>query len=176
MTATRLINALKSEGFLGSTEFLTLVRRRQLAERWKAQYQKPPLAVPMKFVSPAPPDEQIRKLIKRVNGILGLFAAAKALGYSHVKGVVPTVWVQSLKSAGDSRGLRVAKEGERPDLFLQQPGFPQSLIRGAVSRDGTMVTDIIQTWLDVCAHPARGAEMASEFENGILSTVIGDRV
>jgi hypothetical protein len=176
MTATRLVNALKAEGFLESSTFLKLVRRRQLAERWKAEYRKPPLALPMKFVSPAPPDEQIRKLLRKYSGIRGLFDAAEALGYGHVKGVSPIVWVENLNEVESWRALRLAREGERPDLVVQQPSFPQSLLRGAVSRDGVMVTDILQTWLDVSAHPARGAELASELENGILANVIGDNV
>lgn len=57
---------------------------------------------------------------------------------------------------------------------MQQPGFPQSLERGAVIRDGVRVTDVIQTWLDVSAHPARGAEQAAELEHGILANVIGE--
>ena len=174
MTATRLVNALKAEGFLELSPYLKLVRRRQLADRWKAEYRKPPLALAMKFALPAPPDDLLRKLLKKHTGIVGLFGAAEALGYGHVKGVVPTVWVDNLKEAQTWRALRLAKDGERPDLILQEPGFPQSLMRGAVSRDGIMVTDILQTWLDVSAHPARGAELASELENGILATVIGD--
>lgn len=174
MTATRLVNALKAEGFLESSPFLKLVRRRQLADRWKAEYRKPPLTLTMKFVMPAPADEQLRKLLKKHTGIRGLFGAAEALGYGHVKGVVPTVWVESLKEAQTWRALRLAKDGERPDLTLQEPDFPQSLMRGAISREGIMVTDILQTWLDVSAHPARGAELALELENGVLANVIGD--
>ncbi|MDN7177999.1 RpiR family transcriptional regulator [Caballeronia sp. SEWSISQ10-4 2] len=174
MTATRLLNALKAEGFLESTTFLTIVRRRQLAERWKAEYRKPALALPMKFLSPAAPDEQLRKLLKKETGFLGLFAAAKALGYGHVQGVPPTVWVPNLMAAEDWRPLRRAREAERPDLILQQPSFPQTLQRGVVLRDGVAVTDILQTWLDVSAHPARGAEQAAELEHGILANVIGD--
>ncbi|WP_235026073.1 RpiR family transcriptional regulator [Caballeronia arationis] len=176
MHATRLINALKAEGFLESSHFLKLVRRRQLAERWKAEYRQPPLTVAAKFISPAPPDEQLRKLLKKHPGVLGLFQAAEALGYGHVKGGTPTIWVPSLKEAESWRALRAAREGERPDLILQQPSFPQSVRRGAVSRDGLWVTDIIQTWLDVSAHPTRGAELASELEHGILANVIGDKV
>ncbi|WP_250482198.1 RpiR family transcriptional regulator [Caballeronia sp. GACF5] len=175
MTATRLINALKAEGFLDSSHFLKLVRRRQLAERWKAEYRKPPLALSTKFVSPAPPEQQLHKLLKKHTGVIGLFHAAEALGYGHVKGGTPAIWIPSVKEAESWRPLRVAKEGERPDLILQQSSFPQSVQKGAVARDGLLVTDVIQTWLDVSAHPARGAELASELEHGILANVIGDK-
>ncbi|MGU7771827.1 RpiR family transcriptional regulator [Burkholderia sp. MR1-5-21] len=174
MTATRLIHALKQEGFIETRPFLTLVQRRKLANRWKAEYQTPARALPMKFLSPAAPDVQLHKLLKKEGGILGLFAAASALGFGHVQGVPPTVWVHHLMEAENWRPLRRAREGERPDLILQQPGFPQSLKRGAIICDGMWVTDVIQTWLDVSAHPARGAEQAAELEHGILANVIGE--
>jgi hypothetical protein len=174
MTATRLVNALKEEGFIESGPFLALVRRRKLAERWKGVYQTPSLAVPMKFLSPAPAKDQIVKLLKKEHGTLGMFAAASALGVGHVHGVPPTVWVPNLMVAEQWRQVRRAREGESPDLILQQPSFPQSLQRGTVLRDGIPVTDIIQTWLDVSAHPARGAEQAAELEHGILANVIGE--
>ncbi|WP_280640424.1 hypothetical protein [Cupriavidus pinatubonensis] len=41
-------------------------------------------------------------------------------------------------------------------------------------RDGIPVTDIIQTWLDVSAHPARGAEQAAELGHRILANVVGE--
>ncbi|UVE69242.1 helix-turn-helix domain-containing protein [Burkholderia pyrrocinia] len=174
MTATRLIHALKREGFIETKPFLKVVQRRKLAKRWKAEYQRPAPTLPMKFLSPAAPDAQLRKMLQNEGGILGLFAAADALGFGHVKGVPPTVWVHSVTEAANWRQLRRAKEGERPDLVLQQSGFPQSLGRGVVYRDGLPVTDIIQIWLDVSAHPARGAEQAAELEHGVLANVTGE--
>ncbi|UIF89269.1 hypothetical protein [Cupriavidus sp. UYPR2.512] len=173
-TATRLVNALRAEGFIESGPFLNLVQRRKLVERWKAQYQEPALSLPMKFLAPMPADAQLPKLLQKEGGVLGLFAAAKALGVGHVHGVPPTVWVPNLMAADDWRALRRAREGERPDLIMQQHSFPLSLARGAVVRDGMPVTDIIQTWLDVSAHPSRGAEQAAELEHGILANVIGE--
>ncbi|AXF24600.1 RpiR family transcriptional regulator [Burkholderia pyrrocinia] len=176
MTATRLIHALKREGLIETKPFLKIVQRGKLAKRWKSEYQRPPLALPMKFLLPGAPDTQLHKLLKKERGVLGLFAAADALGFGHVKGVPPTIWVHNLMEAENWRSLRRAKEGERPDLVLQQTGFPQSLDRGAVYRDGLRVTDIIQTWLDVSAHPARGAEQAAELEHGVLAGVVGESV
>ncbi|MDA0629247.1 hypothetical protein PCS76_20780, partial [Acinetobacter baumannii] len=47
MTATRLVNALREEGFLETVPFhnapyLKVVQRRKLAKRWKAEYQRSP--------------------------------------------------------------------------------------------------------------------------------------
>lgn len=173
-TATRFVNALRAEGFLESGPFLKLSRRGTLVERWKAEYKKSAVALQMKFLAPMS-DEQLRKLLTKHDGVLGLFAAAKALGVGHVRGVPPTVWVSNLNLVSEWRSLRPAREGEGPDVIVRQPDFPQSLTRGAVVRDGVRVTDIIQTWLDVSSHPARGAEQAAELEHGVLAELMGER-
>ncbi|MDK0996824.1 RpiR family transcriptional regulator [Burkholderia sp. OKR4-1] len=179
MTATRLVNALREEGFLETVPFhnapyLKVVQRRKLAKRWKAEYQRSPSAVAMKFLRPGGGDAQVQKWARKHGGAMGLFAAADLLGFGHVHGVPPAVWVSSLDEAVHSKELRRAKEGERPDLILQQPSFPQSLARGSITRDNVRVTDIIQTWLDVSSHPSRGVEQAEELEHGILASVVGE--
>jgi len=79
-------------------------------------------------------------------------------------------------AAEEWRGLKRAREGERPDLILKQHPYPQSLLRGRVMRDGVWVSDIIQTWLDVSADPTRGAEQAAELEHGVLAKVVGEKM
>lgn len=176
MTASRLINALKEEGFLESIHSLKVVQRRKLAKRWKAEYNRPALSVPMKFLRPGEVDVQVHKWAKRHGAAMGLFSAADLLGFGHVHGVPPALWVPDLATAVHAKELRRAKEGERPDFILQQPSFPQSVARGAVYRDGVQVTDIIQTWLDVSSHPTRGIEQAEELEHGILAKVVGETI
>lgn len=174
MTATRLINALKDEGFIETVPTLRLVQRRRLAERWKAVYLKPVVSRPMKFLNPAvEPEVQLEKLIKREQGIAGLFYAANLLGVGHVHGAVPAVWVAGLDSALGWRGVRPALDGERPDVTFHQHAYPRSLTHGAVQIGNVHVSDVIQTWLDVSAHATRGAEQADELEQGILAGVIG---
>lgn len=176
MTATRLINALKEENFIESAPNLRLVQRRKLVQRWKAAYLKPSAAVSMKFIARAVPEEQqLRKTLKREEATLGLFSAAHALGVGHVHGTTTTVWVPNLAAAQDWRGLRPTHVGERADLIVRQHPYPQSLLRGRVLRDGIWVSDIIQTWLDVCADPSRGAEQAAELEHGVLADITGVR-
>jgi hypothetical protein len=176
MTATRLINALKEENFIESAPSLQLVQRRKLAYRWKAAYVKPSVGVPMKFLAPGVPEEQqLRKMLKREDGTLGKFAAARALGVGHVHGATTTLWVPNLAAAEDWRGLRRMHAGERADLDLRQHPYPQSLLRGRVSHAGIWVSDIIQTWLDVSADPSRGAEQAAELEHGVLANIVGER-
>lgn len=178
MTATRLVNALKEEDLVEFVPHLRIVQRRKLAHRWKAAYVKPAVSVPMKFlVHGVPEEQQIRKTLKREEGAtLGQFAAAHALGVGHVQGALTTLWVPNLVAAENWRGLRRALEGERPDLILRQHPYPQSLLRGRVMREGIWVSDIIQTWLDVSADTARGAEQAAELEHGVLASIVGEKV
>jgi hypothetical protein len=173
MTATRLINALKAEGFIEMTHTLHLVQRRRLAQQWRAVYHKAPISMPMKFMTPSAPDAQLDKILKREPAFLGLFAAAHELGVGHVHGTVPAVWVPDLTQAQQWRGVRLALKGERPDVIFQQHAFPRSMTQGAVMIENRRVTDVIQTWLDVSALPTRGAEQAEELESGILAGVIG---
>ncbi|TCG03636.1 RpiR family transcriptional regulator [Paraburkholderia steynii] len=174
MTATRLINALKAQDFIETAHTLHLVQRRRLAQQWKAVYHKTPVSVPMKFMTPAAPEAQLEKLLRKEPVVLGLFAAAHELGVGHVHGTVPTVFVMDLAQAQHFRGIRRALEGEQPDVVFQQHAFPRSMGQGAVMIGHRRVTDIFQTWLDVSSLPTRGAEQAEELENGVLAGVIGE--
>jgi hypothetical protein len=178
MSATRLINALKEDGLVELAPHLRIVQRRKLAQRWKAAYVKPAVGVPMKYLAGGVPEEQqLRKTLKREEGAtLGQFAAANALGVGHVHGAITALWVLDLAAAERWRGLKRARDGERPDLILKQHPYPQSLLRGRVMRDGAWVSDIIQTWLDVSAEPTRGAEQAAELEHGVLAKVVGEKM
>lgn len=178
MTATRLINALKEESLVEFVPHLRIVQRRKLAHRWKAAYVKQAASVPMKFLAGGVPEEQqLRKMLKREDGAtLGQFAAANALRVGHVHGAITTLWVPDLAVAEGWRGLKRAREGERPEVILKQHPYPQSLLRGRVMCDGIWVSDIIQTWLDVSADPTRGAEQSEQFERGVLAKVVGESV
>jgi hypothetical protein len=51
-------------------------------------------------------------------------------------------------------------EGERVDIVLRVPRFPESLFRAAPKVKGAPVADVVQCWLDVSHHSARGEEQA----------------
>ena len=176
MTASRFVNALSERGFLDrSSPYLRLVMRRKLADLWKASYKNQPNPVPVKFLVPGPQAALTEKLLhKHQPSFLGLFAAAEALSVGHVRGVPPYVYVYNLDEAIHWKELKLARDGEKPDVLLQAIRFPQSIGTGAVQLKGIYVTDIIQVWLDVSAHPSRGAEQAAVLENGILANVTGD--
>lgn len=132
--------------------------------------------MPCRFLLRAPATQQIRGLLDRhpEDACLGLFAAADELNIGHVSGVPPYVYVRKLPQVGSADWPELmASPSERPDLILRQAPFPQSTFRGAIDRNGLMVTDAIQTWLDTMHHPARGAEQAALIYEKFLSPIVG---
>lgn len=177
MSASRFLQQLRSEGYLSdSSSHLKLVRREELFRRWAAASMRSCPEMPCRFLLRAPVLEQIRGLLgdHPEDACLGLFAAADALDMGHVSGVPPYVYVHKLPKAGspDWPGL-IASPADQPDLILRQASFPQSTFRGAIHRNGMMVTDIIQLWLDVMNHPTRGVEQAALVYKKYLLPLIG---
>ena len=66
-------------------------------------------------------------------------------------------------------GLSGNAEEEQADLYVRIPGSRESVFRGVVLKDGVPVSDILQVWLDVGQHPARGKEQADLIWRRILS-------
>lgn len=176
MSASRFLQQLRSEGYLSDSSLhLKLVRREELFRRWGAAAMRSCPEIPCRFLLRAPVAQQIRGLLGRHpdDACLGLFAAADQLNIGHVSGVPSHVYVRKLPQVGasDWSGL-MAHPVERPDLILRQAQFPQSTFRGAIDRNGLMVTDVIQTWLDAMHHPTRGAEQANLIYEKVLSPII----
>lgn len=57
-------------------------------------------------------------------------------------------------------GLSLETAGHQPDVILRVPKYPEAVFRAAVKRDGVPTSDILQVWLDVSNHPARGKDQA----------------
>ena len=55
------------------------------------------------------------------------------------------------------------------DIYVRLPGNRESVLRGVVEKSGLPVSDIIQVWLDVGQHPARGKEQADIIWRKILA-------
>jgi hypothetical protein len=177
MSAHRLVAQLARDGYLHEKRpFMSLVRRAELFQRWKAAAAERVREIPMRFLFQGNPDGELRTLLDASHGCLALFAAAEALGAGHVRGVPPHVYMErsSLDPANlaGSRLLIPARSGEVPDLSVRLPSAPQSVFRGQVSADGLPCCDIVQVWLDVSAHPARGSDQADLIERKILRPVI----
>jgi hypothetical protein len=178
MSASRFLQQLRSEGYLSDAHpHLKLVRREELFRRWGAAAVRSCPEMPCRFLLRAPAAQQIRGLLgdHPDDACLGLFSAADALNIGHVSGVPPYVYVHKLPNVGgpDWPGL-MAHPRDRPDLILRQASFPQSTFRGAVRHDGLMVTDILQVWLDVMHHPARGSEQAALIYKKYLVPLVGN--
>lgn len=178
MSAFRVIDALRAQQHLEEHRgALTVVRRRELLERWRAwSASRTPQELPTVFLIAGNAREELRALLRHDETVLGLFAAADALGLGFVRGVPPHVYVPSLLRASISRLANVAAAGpgEQPSLFLRQSPAPKSIMRGAVRTDEGLVTDVLQTWLDVSSHPGRGSEQADLIEHRALGELLKD--
>ena len=177
MSASRLLQQLRSEGFLDdSSNSLVLVRRAELFRRWRSAVMRPTPELPMRFLIKGAVQRQLRQLLANHQGeaCLGLFAAADALQLGHVSGVPPYVYVPKLPRPGEKKwsALLVASPTAVPDLILRQAPSPNSIFRAAVHLDDLVVTDVIQTWLDVANHPSRGEEQADLIYQKRLHSVI----
>ncbi|MBA3549568.1 MAG: hypothetical protein H0T76_24085 [Nannocystis sp.] len=185
-TAWRMVSALREDGLLSRSEPLELLRPEVLMTRWQATNlrQRPDIRARWLFPSQAGPLERLQDTL-RLSGArpdttairtprmaLGLFAAAEVLGHGFVRGVAPHLLHEN-PSAGELErlGLTPAGPGERVDVFVRKPRFPEAVFRGVAPVNGVPVADIFQVWLDVSAHPARGREMADHLASRVLSRV-----
>lgn len=177
MSASRFLQQLRNEGYLEeSSRYLILVRRADLFRRWRSAAMRPSLEIPMRFLIRGSIQQQINRLLASQDkeACLGLFAAADALQLGHVSGVPPYIFVPKVPRPGDNkwRALVAASPSEAPDLILRQAISPNSLFRGALHRNGLIISDVIQVWLDVANHPSRGEEQAELIYQKVLRQII----
>jgi hypothetical protein len=186
MSAFRFVRQLRQEGFLdGDSEILRLVRREELMHRWQAAHLRPAPELPLRWIISVKSDRQLpaalhsylvhpgvqQKLPPRA--CLGLFAAAESLGFGFVHGVPPYFYLENLDRGVLSRmGLSPEGAERAPDVYVRIPAFRESVFRGAVEREGVPVADILQVWLDVSSHPARGAAQAEEIRRRVLAPIL----
>jgi hypothetical protein len=174
MSASRFIRQLKHEGFLHeSSAELELVRRAELFRRWEAWSARRVREVGFRFLLRGGGDKRLARAVHEIGGCLALFAAADALGFGFVHGVPTYVYVRQMSTSADRWPGLVAADGrEPPELIVRAAPAPQSVFRGAVVHDGLPVADVIQVWLDVAAHPSRGAEQAEFIRAKVLDPVL----
>jgi hypothetical protein len=72
-------------------------------------------------------------------------------------------------------GLAVAERGRAGDVVVRVARWPESLFRAAVRVHRVPVADVIQCWLDVASHPARGAEQAEFIWKRVLGPALAPR-
>jgi hypothetical protein len=175
MSASRLIRALRRDGYQAETgPHLRLVRRADLFRRWQSAAQRRVRELPMRWLLPGDKESDLRRLLRGESACLALFAAADALGMGFVHGIPPHVYVPRLKHGHLPSWPNVvpAADGEAQDLALRQAPARESVFRGAVEVDGCLVSDILQVWLDVAAHPSRGLEQADLIRRRVLNEII----
>jgi hypothetical protein len=61
-----------------------------------------------------------------------------------------------------------------PNLIIREASAPNSVFRGLVSANGLPSTDVLQVWLDVSSHPARGEEQADMIRDRVIGQLIHD--
>jgi len=175
MSAYRFAHQLREEGFLDeSSQRLKLVRRDELFRRWQSAALRSSPELRMGFLIRGAAQAQLRKIVSGQHACLGLFAAADAFGLGHVEGVPSYVYVAKLPRLDPNpwKELVPASPGEPFDLILRQARAPQSVFRGAVHLNGMAVSDVLQVWLDVSAHPSRGREQGELIRRKALKGVV----
>ena len=176
MSVSRFIKRLREEGFVDeSGATLQLVRRTELFRRWQAAASRATPELPMRFLMAGAPREQVGKVVvSHPEACIGLFAAASLLESGHVADGLPWVYVRKLPEFPDQawRELVEVPPGEPLQLILKQAATPESVFRGAVQVRGARVSDILQVWLDVSSHPARGSEQADHLARTVLAPVM----
>ena len=197
MSASRLVNQLKTEGFLDEHgDHLQIVRSRELLERWVSANRQMARDIPLRWIlkkdekqffasvakyaaeNSAAPMLKSRARTRVVKPpprcCIGLFAAADALGVGFVRGVPPHLYLESLDFAVLQKlGLSVQDSERRVDVYVRVPSNKEAIFRAAVIRDGLPISDVLQVWLDCSTHPARGREQADEIRRRILTPLFG---
>ena len=108
--------------------------------------------------------------------LFGLFAAADALGLGFVRGALPHIYMERLPLESTVRlGLDIGKSNRPADVMVRIPANPKAVFRPLVTPEGIPVSDVLQVWLDVCAHPGRGREQAREIRRRALSPLFKKR-
>src|SRR5260370_33989017 len=118
MSAVRLVRQLSKESYLDEREgWLRLVRIEELMQRWLAANQRSVREIPARWIIRGNPDQlsaAVRSYVSRMEGIpprlrgspegrlagvaprvcIGLFPAARALGFGFVQGVAPYIYLE----------------------------------------------------------------------------------
>jgi len=178
MSASRFLRRMQEEGFVDDSGGpLRVVRRGELFRRWQSAALRSSPELRMAYLIPAAGPRQLHKLAVRLEACIGLFEAAGMLGVGHVSGAVPLVYVRRLSPPGGLEwpGVVPCAPGEPPQVIIKQTSAPESLFRGAVRAGDVLVADVLQVWLDVSAHPSRGAEQEQLLREGALAQMLGEQ-
>jgi hypothetical protein len=200
MSAFRLVKQLANEGFLDEREdCLRIVRVDELLARWLAANRQSAQVIPARWIikgdqnqlraavaeyaagqTAVPPVKSKRRGGRIIKAsprcCVGLFAAADALGLGFVHGAQPQIYLERLdRDVLRQAGLSVEGVDRQADAYIRIPVNKEAVFRAAVLRDGLPVSDVLQVWLDVSNHPARGREQANMIRKRALGPVFRKR-
>jgi len=188
-SASRFLAALDAEGHLAqSAGEPRLIRVRALLHAWRRSIQRPMERRYARFLLPSDePYQQLQSVLAdRVHArdyvagassasdsaragprgkraCLGHFAACRSLGVGFVRGApVHLVCEDVSPEFLNELGLIPADHRAESELVVVRPRFTEAVFRGCVLVDDAPVADILQCWLDVSFHAARGEEQADE--------------
>lgn len=179
----RFVALLEAEGFLDrSGGALRLVSFERLFERWRAAVSSTPREVGVRGARGPLTDAGFQILLSVAAAqpaaerrfVLGLFGACDALGLGIVRGAPRHLYVSRLEGPWlDELGLVEVARAEAAELTIREARWPESIFRAAVpTQAGVPATDVIQSWLDVSHHAARGAEQAAHLWRHALEPAI----
>ena len=175
MSAFRFVRQLERERFLHeSRDRVRLVRLDALLQRWRSIGLKPARELQARWIL-ARAEDQLPRAVELLGkrACVGLFSAARALGLGHVQGVPAHVYVNDFRPDSLRKaGLIKAAPGDPVDVVLRVPPARESVFRGAVSIDSVPVSDVLQVWLDVSSHPARGKEQADVIYRRVIKPML----
>jgi Restriction endonuclease len=191
MSAFRLVRQLSEEGFVEEGG-LRLVRTEELLERWLSASHQRVHETPARWIlsgdknafygalrsyasrmRPTPSASKPDRVRSMPRLCLALFAAAELLGFKFVHGIQPHLYIERLdREALRELGVSLEVGSKQPDVFLRIPRNRESVFRAAVERDGVPASDVLQVWLDVSNHPARGKAQADLLRKRVLSHVL----
>lgn len=180
-SAARCLVALEGEGHLARDgKRLVLVRRQELLEAWRAASRPRSSPVGLRWtVAPSRPKDALPTVLERLERTgpcaVGLYGASDALGLGFVRGAKPHIFVEQVEHAVERLREVGLAPSDAADMFLDQPAAPRSCFAGVVRRGGLATTDVLQTWLDVSWHPARGQEQAQVLWDRVLAPKLVDR-
>jgi hypothetical protein len=196
-SASRLLSQLRHLRFLESERgALRLVRVADLMQRWRVSSSESPHEIGARWLIPpkdgasqlslalaahnrrrsvvraASADEQGGAALQREgpHACLGLFAASEKLGFRFAHGAPLHLYLEDISSRVlEQLGLAAAVGSEKVDVIVRRPRYPEAVFRACVVREGVPAADIIQCWLDISDHPARGREHAEQIWRRVLA-------
>lgn len=185
MSAFRFVRQLDRDEFLDKeSDHLHLVQREELMRRWQAAYLRPMPERPLRIDS-ANHEQQFPAVLRHFNdkspsrsapiACLAVSAAAECLRFEPTQRFTPRFYLENIDSEVLARmGFSPDDAEFRPDLFVRTPVFLKSVFKAAVTRDGILVSDIIQIWLDITSPPGRDKVMADEIRQRALAQVFSE--